>query len=384
MSLQARLNRSSAAQQTATAERRESSAEKRLTRSASLPGHFLSPANLKNTPMSAGAAANTLNPHTALALRNSPPPTATDLAELKPKSPAGKNLSLPLTAENLARLGGGEARKTGSGSETSSVITTVTERLKELGIEDIPQPGLPDIEISEPKLIKKIGRGYYGQVWLAQMEHEGSLVDVAVKKARRAADILDLKKETSFAAKINHPNIVKTYGYYPKVDGAVMRLAMGNIEKIDPEINDKLPHEKPIIRRSIIKQTIDGRFHIFRNRISHNDDHWGNFFYMKGGRVVLGDFGRAKMLPSGYGVGDAPFCETDFYLGCHSSIPIQDQELVHQIQVFSKSSMGKHEQRKLRETYIQLWANSQKWDCLSNAELAAKIEPLLEKDAAKG
>jgi hypothetical protein len=341
------------------------------------------PSCFRKTSYSDGSAVNPTAPNTLLAPRNSSPPQVAAQAELKPESPADGIPSLPLTAENLVRLNGGASKRPDSCSDASSVITTVTECLVRLGIEDTPQSGLPDIKISEPKLIEEIGSGSFGSVWLAQMEHEGCMIDVAVKKTNYCS-FFTAEEEASITEEISHPNIVKTYGYCPSINGIVMELAMGDMLQVFNKLKDLPENDRPAAQKTIIKQMINAYFGIFRNRIAHNDDQLRNFFYKKNGTVILGDFGLAKKISKGYSVGLSVFAAvTEFSakkLG-GQPIPEHDLELVNKIKKISSTERTKSNQRQLRDLFIELWANSQKWDCLSNQELAAKVEPLPEKDA---
>jgi predicted unusual protein kinase regulating ubiquinone biosynthesis (AarF/ABC1/UbiB family) len=152
----------------------------------------------------------------------------------------------------------------------------------------------------------------------------------------------------------------------------VMELAMSDISQIIRRLKPNLT-DRNLIKKTIMKQQIDALFHLFRSRISHNDAHNGNFFYMKGGRIVLGDFGLAKNIYNRYEFPDCRFVNAYVV-----TLPKQDADLMRKILRASSRKPNKSEQRKLRDAFIQLWANSQKWDCLSDAELAAKVEPLLD------
>jgi hypothetical protein len=158
-----------------------------------------------------------------------------------------------------------------------------------------------------------------------------------------------------------------------------MELAAGDVKTITINLYEVSDDDRIAIQRAIIKQMIDGLFYLFRKRILHNDTHLKNFFYKKGGIIVLGDFGRAVKVPKGYEKEAAMFkCITHLEANV-SSIPDEDMALINEIKALPEKSLNKSEERKLRDTFIQLWVNSQKWDCLSDEELATKVEPLLEK-----
>jgi hypothetical protein len=97
---------------------------------------------------------------------------------------------------------------------------------------------------------------------------------------------------------------------------------------------------------------------------------------MKGGSVVLGDFGLARNASNGYSCGRFAFVGIG-QVG-YKSLSKEDAALINRIRFFQVFNNTKPQQRRLRDAFIQLWSNSQKWECLSNEELAAKVEPLLE------
>jgi hypothetical protein len=357
----------------------------RRTRFAALARKSCLPVCFKNTSDSDGSAASMLYINTALAPRNSSSIQTAESMAVEPKSRTEENHSLQLNAYNLAQLNGDAVKR--CSSKASDAVTDITKCLFSWGIEDVPQPRLPDIKTSKPTLIKIIGNGRDGLIWSAKMKHGEGFIDVAVKKPifhskrRFAIDIKkqDFEKELHLAQSISHPHIVKTYGYCHSTEGMIMELAAGDVKTITINLYEVSDDDRIAIQRAIIKQMIDGLFYLFRKRILHNDTHLKNFFYKKGGIIVLGDFGQAVKVPKGYEKEAAMFkCITRLEANV-SSIPDEDMALINEIKALPEKSLNKSEERKLRDTFIQLWVNSQKWDCLSDEELATKVEPLLEK-----
>jgi tRNA A-37 threonylcarbamoyl transferase component Bud32 len=296
-----------------------------------------------------------------------------------PPSQAKETIPLQLTTENLTSLNNNSPKKLEYCSESSSEITCITECLQRLGIEEIPEPALPNIPVTKPKLIKKIGTGSNATVWLAEMQKHDDIINVAVKLSHTENNVEEAKQEAEFTATIAHPNIIKTYGFDQASNGIIMELAMTDLRQISQKLSQAQDNEKADVSKALVKQIINALFHIFRKRILHNDAHASNFFYKKGGVVVLGDFGLAERIHKGYDISKYEFRLFDDsrtnlanHLSKNESLPII--ELLGHANIYQNTAR----QREMRDKYIELWASTQKWECISNEVLDQKIHALLQ------
>jgi hypothetical protein len=299
---------------------------------------------------------------------------------------AKRRSPLPITKENLSLLPGSDSKKNNSGSATSSSIKCVTECLDEMNIEDIPQPGLPDISFSKPRLIQPIGNGDFGTVWLAEIDQNHQILQVAVKiPHRHPVSTANAQKEAAIALRLNHPNVIKTYGLDRDNNGIVMELAVDNLQKLFWRLDESPKNKRRVIAKSIAQQMINALFYLFRKQITHNDSHLENFFYKSDGKVVLGDLGSADDVTNGYLLHHAeallrnsPFDRIKAILTIGNvCLSETDQSLIDEMQFhFCIKEPSKAEQKNIINTFIKLWASSQKWDCISNKKLSEEIQAL--------
>ncbi len=161
-----------------------------------------------------------------------------------------------------------------------------------------------DIEIKENlqlgdfKLMKKLGNGGMGEVWLAEQSHLDRLVAVKIllpefNKNKRFID--KFKNEIKLSAKLNHPNIISAYaagnekGFY--------YFAMPYVEGI--ELYDRLNLDKIISERealNIIKKIAYGLEYSWNKfQIIHRDIKPSNIMIDCDGIPMLMDMGISKV-----------------------------------------------------------------------------------------
>jgi serine/threonine protein kinase len=149
-------------------------------------------------------------------------------------------------------------------------------------------------------LIRLIGRGGMGVVWLAR--DESLREDVALKflppEIRFDAVALDdLRRETARARKLTHPNIIRIHDLY-KDD----REAFISMEFVDgPNLGDlRLGREQQVFEweflRPLIRQLCEGLDYAHSEKVVHRDLKPANMMLDSRGRLKLSDFGIAAQV----------------------------------------------------------------------------------------
>lgn len=161
------------------------------------------------------------------------------------------------------------------------------------------------------KLLKKLGQGGMGSVYLAQdlkTEKNVALKTLVLESVlddeTRENSIYNFKREARALSKLNHTNIVNLYGFGQENE---------NLHYIVMELIDGQPvskilgfHPLPVeIVLSIAIQIGDALAYIHRNGVIHRDVKTENIMLLGKGLAKLTDFGIAKFS------GDAPREKTD-------------------------------------------------------------------------
>ena len=154
------------------------------------------------------------------------------------------------------------------------------------------------IKISGYKIIKKIGSGGMGDVYLA--EHEKLEKKVAIKSLHKnlASDPSFRKRfsqEAKTHSKLDHPNIVKLLDYKERKDGLFLIMEYVDGKQLDEyikKISGPIPENELTKLFSQILETI-GYAH--DEGIIHRDIKPSNIMIDVKGRIKVLDFGIAKM-----------------------------------------------------------------------------------------
>lgn len=159
------------------------------------------------------------------------------------------------------------------------------------------------------RLIKQIGSGSMGDVWLGEdprLHRHVAIKTLPVQKQRNDEFVLRFEREARAAAALNHPHIlpVHDFGKQSLSDGRVIayivmpyitggtladRIAINNTRQI------LMPQHEAITYLTQAAQAID---YAHRHGIIHRDIKPGNMLLRNDDWLLLGDFGIARILSS--------------------------------------------------------------------------------------
>ncbi len=169
------------------------------------------------------------------------------------------------------------------------------------GVTEEPAEEMPAL-IGPYRILRAIGRGGMGQVYLAEREAPGFRQQVALKILRRGLDTDDLiarfRNERQILASLNHANIARLLD----VGATEQGLPYFVMEYIDgvPILEFCDRGRLSVTERLRLFQTVCGAVHYaHRSLIVHRDLKPGNILVTAEGAPKLLDFGIAKILGTG-------------------------------------------------------------------------------------
>ncbi len=151
-------------------------------------------------------------------------------------------------------------------------------------------------------LQRLVGRGGMGAVYLAQQSRPRRTVavkvllpDLVLEEHPRDEFLARFRREADAIAALDHVNIMPIYEYSEQGDTAylVMPYVTGGTLREVLEKRGKLPLEKAL---TIIEQAAAGLDSAHAKGIIHRDLKPGNMLFHADGRILLADFGLAKVL----------------------------------------------------------------------------------------
>lgn len=165
-------------------------------------------------------------------------------------------------------------------------------------------------------LIKQIGEGGMGTIWVAQDERLSEKVALKFLSAKFRNDIAalaNLRKETQKSRKLTHPNIIRIHDLYESLDELPF-ISMEFVDGMDLwHLKAKQPHciFSWEFLQPIVKQLCDALDYAHGEDVIHRDLKPSNMILDAKGRLKLADFGLAAQtvdpyvnaLPEGYWAG---------------------------------------------------------------------------------
>ena len=160
-----------------------------------------------------------------------------------------------------------------------------------------------------------LGEGGMAAVMSAYDLKENRNVAVKMLKEEMTDDKQAVKRfinESKAIAAMNHPNIVKVYDVVVASDTKylVMEYIEGESLRDYMDRNGAIPFDKTV---SILSQILDALEHAHEKGVIHRDIKPQNIIMMKNGKVVVTDFGIAKMADS-EATGDEKAMGTVYYI----------------------------------------------------------------------
>lgn len=165
--------------------------------------------------------------------------------------------------------------------------------------EDEPDPSPASDQISGYRVLRAIGRGGMGQVFLAERQAEAFRQQVALKVMRRGLDTDDLvrrfRAERQILATLDHPNIARLLDVGATDDGRPY-LVMEYVEG-DTVLDHCRNRQLSVRQRVALFHTIcEAVHHAHQSLVVHRDLKPGNILVTEAGVPKLLDFGIAKIL----------------------------------------------------------------------------------------
>jgi serine/threonine protein kinase/tetratricopeptide (TPR) repeat protein len=154
--------------------------------------------------------------------------------------------------------------------------------------------------LGQYQIVREIGRGGMGTVYLAARADERYQKFVAIKVVRRGMDSADIlrrfRNEAQILANLDHPNIARLLDGGTTHDGGLPYLVMEYVEGT-PVTDYCDRHRLPTRERLQLFRTIcDAVQHAHQNLVVHRDLKPSNILITEEGTPKLLDFGIAKVL----------------------------------------------------------------------------------------
>jgi serine/threonine protein kinase len=189
------------------------------------------------------------------------------------------------------------------GQELLRTITWVQELASSVwdhaGLAAAAGPDLPDPFPGEFRVVRLLGEGAFGQVWLADDLNVGRQVALKVLKPLRAADkgaLEALRNEARLLGSLRHPNVVQVYAV--RQSGGDHYLVLQYVR--GGSLADRLQKTGPLPWQQAARVVADvgeALSHVHTRGIVHRDVNPANILWdPEGGEAVLTDFGVSCRL----------------------------------------------------------------------------------------
>ena len=154
-------------------------------------------------------------------------------------------------------------------------------------------------EILNYTIIKKLGEGAMGQVFLAKNKSIHQFVAIKMLHPQYASNptLRDtFRQEAIMLSSLNHPNIVKFLNYVENENGVFLIMEYVDGMTLEDYINKKtglIVEQKAI---PMMKQILDAFSYAHKRDVIHRDIKPGNILVTKEGNIKILDFGIAQII----------------------------------------------------------------------------------------
>ncbi|MBI3893636.1 MAG: SUMF1/EgtB/PvdO family nonheme iron enzyme [Candidatus Wallbacteria bacterium] len=142
------------------------------------------------------------------------------------------------------------------------------------------------------ELIRELGKGAMGSVWLARQARLKR--EVAIKFVRGAGEMISrMEREAKILAELSHPNLVAIYDSGLDNETAFIVLEFVDGESLEARLDrdKKLPEARAY---AIAEQMLKALVYIHERGVLHRDLKPGNILMVADGTAKLSDFGLAR------------------------------------------------------------------------------------------
>ena len=189
-------------------------------------------------------------------------------------------------------------------AEVMSLLEVETDALLKLStpvgsLVDTQESSLSGLNLGAYRLIRRLGAGGMGQVWLAERDDNEYRSHVAVKILKRGMDTSEIvtlfRKERQILANLNHPNIARLLDGGATPDG----LPYYVMEHVEGEPIDQWCDKQKLDtaqRLELFTKVCDAVQYAHANLVVHRDLKPGNILVTDDGEPKLLDFGIARLI----------------------------------------------------------------------------------------
>lgn len=152
------------------------------------------------------------------------------------------------------------------------------------------------------QLVRLIRAGQTSQVWEALREGQSQRIALKVLSAQYAKDkteISQLKHETMVAQTMDHPNVIRIYGYHDEYGLPFESMQLFAARNLKIELRER-PQVLDLNLQRIVKGAAEGLAHLHDRGWVHCDIKPDNFLADEQGNVKLIDFAIAEKQKSGF------------------------------------------------------------------------------------
>lgn len=152
------------------------------------------------------------------------------------------------------------------------------------------------LSIDDFELGKQLGRGKFGQVWLARERNKGYIVALKIIKRKEITTketAKQLRREIEIHSRLKHKNILRMYGYFYDSERLYIILEYANKGELFQLINDNGGGFSEELSSRYIKQMIEALMYLNDNEVIHRDIKPENLLIGSDGNLKMADFGWA-------------------------------------------------------------------------------------------